>query len=62
MPPAAGAGAVGTLPAGLRAARRAGGDLRLVHPGEQVRVVLQLTSLDRLLRAYASVEAALTAP
>ena len=53
---------LGALLAGLRAARAAGGDLRLVHPSEQVRVVLELTTLDQLLRAYTSVEAALTEP
>ena len=47
---------------GLPPAARAGSDLRLVHPGEQLRVVLHLTTLDRLLPASASVEAALTEP
>lgn len=43
----------------LKAARQAGGDLRLARAPEQTRVVLKLTSLDRVLRPYDSVEEAL---
>jgi anti-anti-sigma factor len=50
---------LGALIGGLKAARGAGGDLRLVRPNEQVRVVLELTALDRILRLYPTVEEAL---
>ena len=50
---------LGALIGGLKAARQAGGDLRLARPGEQARVVLQLTALDRVLPAYESVAQAL---
>jgi anti-anti-sigma factor len=50
---------LGALIGGLKAARQAGGDLRLARPGEQARVVLQLTALDRVLIAYDSVAQAL---
>jgi len=45
---------------GLKAARVAGGDLRLARPGEQARVIMELTSLDRVLRLYDAVEEALS--
>lgn len=47
------------LVAALKAARQAGGDLRLARPNEQARVILQLTTLDRVLTPFASVEEAL---
>ncbi|MDM7489498.1 MULTISPECIES: STAS domain-containing protein [Rhodococcus] len=47
---------LGALVSGLKAARQAGGDLRLAAPTAQVRSVLSLTSLDRVLRAYDSAE------
>jgi anti-sigma B factor antagonist len=50
---------LGALIGGLKAARQAGGDLRIAAPAEQVRTVLGLTNLDRVLRPYATVEAAL---
>ncbi|MBV9547118.1 MAG: STAS domain-containing protein [Chloroflexi bacterium] len=50
---------LGALIGGLKAARQAGGDLRIARPGEQPRTVLQLTTLDRVLRPYATVEEAL---
>lgn len=49
---------LGALVSGLKACRQAGGDLRIVAPGEQVRTVLHLTNLDRILRPHASVEEA----
>lgn len=52
---------LGILVAGLKAARLAGGDLRIARPPEQVRLVLELTTLDRVLRPYATVEEALAA-
>ena len=50
---------LGALIAGLKTARQAGGDLRIAQVTPQVAMVLQLTNLDRVLRSYDSVEAAL---
>lgn len=50
---------LGALIAGLKTARQAGGDLRIARPGEQVRMVLELTQMHTVLRPYESVEAAL---
>ncbi|WP_454051338.1 STAS domain-containing protein [Cellulomonas sp. Marseille-Q8402] len=47
---------LGALVGGLRSARAAGGDLRIAGVGAQVRTVLELTTMDRVLRPYASVE------
>ena len=49
---------LGALVAGLKTARQAGGDLRIARPTEQVRTVLELTNLDRVLRPAASVHGA----
>jgi anti-sigma B factor antagonist len=46
---------------GLKAARQAGGDLRIARAGEQARSVLSLTSLDRVFRMYDTVDDALAA-
>ena len=50
---------LGALVSGLKSARQAGGDLRLVAPSEQVSMVLRLTNLDRVLQPRASVDEAL---
>ncbi|MBV9357918.1 MAG: STAS domain-containing protein [Chloroflexi bacterium] len=50
---------LGALVSGLKSARQAGGDLRIARPAEQARLVLQLTTLDRVLRPHDSVEDAL---
>jgi anti-sigma B factor antagonist len=50
---------LGALIAGLKAARQVGGDLRIARPAEQARTILELTTLDRVLRPYATVEEAL---
>ena len=50
---------LGALVGGLKAARVAGGDLRIARPGDQARTVLELTTLDRVLRPYPTVEEAL---
>ena len=50
---------LGALVSGLKAAREVGGDLRLSRPGDQARVVLELTTLDRVLQSYDTVEEAL---
>lgn len=52
---------LGAVIGGLKTARQAGGDLRIAAAGEQVRMVLQLTNLDRVLRAHGSVAEALDA-
>jgi anti-sigma B factor antagonist len=49
---------LGALIGGLKAARLAGGDLRIARPSEQARMILELTTLDRVLRPYDSVEEA----
>lgn len=49
---------LGALIAGLKAARQAGGDLRIARPTPSVLTVFQLTNLDRVLRARDSVEGA----
>ncbi len=50
---------LGALIGGLKTARQADGDLRIAAPAEQVRTVLGLTNLDRVLRPYPTVEEAL---
>jgi len=50
---------LGALVAGLKTTRQASGDLRIAAPGAQVREVLELTQLHRVLRPHPSVEAAL---
>lgn len=47
---------LGALINGLKSARQAGGDLRIAAPTEQVRLVLQLTNIDRVLKAYENAE------
>ena len=47
---------LGALIGGLKAARLAGGDLRIARVGEQARLVLELTRLDRVLQTHATVE------
>ena len=49
---------LGTLIAGLKKARQAGGDVRITGVTQQVATVLALTNLDRVLRAHPTVEAA----
>jgi anti-anti-sigma factor len=49
---------LGALIGGLKAARLAGGDLRIARPNEQARLILELTTLDRVLRPYATLEEA----
>lgn len=50
---------LGALIGGLKSARQQGGDLRIAAAGDQVRAVLKLTNLDRILSPYATVEEAL---
>lgn len=49
---------LGALISGLKAARQAGGDLRIAAPTKQVRSVLELTKLDRVLAAHVSADTA----
>ncbi len=49
---------LGALISGLKAARQSGGDLRIAAPGEQALAVLELTNLNRVLKSYASADAA----
>lgn len=47
---------LGALVGCLKAARQAGGDLRIANVGEQVQMVLKLTSMDRILTPYSTPE------
>lgn len=49
---------LGALIGCLKAARQAGGDLRIAAVQPQVKMVLQLTSMDKVLTTYDSAEAA----
>jgi anti-sigma B factor antagonist len=49
---------LGSIISGLKAARVAGGDLRIARPNKQAKVILELTTLDRVLRPYETVEEA----
>jgi anti-sigma B factor antagonist len=51
---------LGSVIAALKLVRSAKGDLRLAAPNQQVRVVLELTTLDRVFAYYPTVEDALT--
>ncbi len=51
---------LGSVVAALKLVRSSSGDLRLAAPNQQVRVVLELTTLDRVFPYYATVEDALT--
>lgn len=53
---------LGALVGGLKAARLAGGDLRIARAGEQVLVILRLTNLDKVLTPFGSLEEAVAAP
>jgi len=50
---------LGSLVAGLKTARQAGGDLRIAGATDQALLVLRLTNLDRVLKPHATVEDAL---
>ena len=49
---------LGALISGLKAARQVGGDLRIAAPNEQVRLVLKLTNMERVLSVYPTAELA----
>ena len=50
---------LGALIGGLKAARLRGGDLRIARPADQARLILGLTTLDRVLQVHGTVEEAL---
>ena len=50
---------LGALISSLKAARLAGGDLRIARPSDQARVILQLTALERVFHPFARLEDAL---
>ncbi len=50
---------LGSVIAALKQVRSSQGELRLAAPNQQVRVVLELTTLDRIFPYYATVEDAL---
>ena len=50
---------LGAIIGGLKTARLAGGDLRIARPAEQPAMILELTSLNRVMVTYATVEEAL---
>lgn len=50
---------LGSVIAALKQIRGSQGELRLAAPNQQVRVVLELTTLDRVFPYYATVEEAL---
>jgi anti-sigma B factor antagonist len=52
---------LGALISGLKTARQAGGDLRIAAPSEQVKLVLQLTNMERVLLAHERAETAFSA-
>lgn len=49
---------LGALVSGLKAARQAGGDLRIAAPNSQVTKVLELTNLNRVLAVHPTAECA----
>ena len=49
---------LGALIGGLKAARQSGGDLRVAAAGDQVKAVLKLTNLDRILSPYETIDEA----
>ena len=50
---------LGALIGGLKIARVARGDFRIARPAEQVRYILQVSTLDRVLTPYPTVEDAM---
>ena len=53
---------LGALISGLKAARQAGGDVRIASPSEQVMAVMELTNLNRVLTAHESADTAFGEP
>jgi anti-sigma B factor antagonist len=53
---------LGALISGLKAARQGGGDLRIAAPCDQVKAVLELTNLNRVLKTAESADGAFGEP
>jgi anti-sigma B factor antagonist len=51
---------LGALVGALKAARQAGGDLRIAAPSDQVEMVLKLSNMDKILRTYPDGDAAVS--
>jgi anti-sigma B factor antagonist len=49
---------LGALINGLKTARQAGGDLRIASPNDQVKLVLSLTNVEKVLPPYESIDVA----
>ncbi len=49
---------LGALINALKVTRQASGDLRIAAPAEQVKLILSLTNLDRILKIYPDAETA----
>lgn len=49
---------LGALISGFEAARERGGDVKIMSPGEQPTLVLELTNLNRVLHSVTSVDSA----
>ena len=50
---------LGALISGMKATRLSGGDLRIAQVGEQARLILELTTLDKVMKLYPTVDEAL---
>lgn len=50
--------ALGSMISGVKSARQADGDLRIVGPSLQVAEVLRLTQLEQVLKTYSSIDEA----
>jgi anti-anti-sigma regulatory factor len=57
-----GAGKIGALISGLKAARQGGGDLWISSPSGQALAVLELTNLNRVLKTSDSADSAFDEP
>ena len=57
--PYADSSGLGALVGSLKVARSAGGDFRIACPAEQIRFILKVSTLDRVLTPYFTVEEAL---
>lgn len=60
--PATDSSGLGALIDGLKAARQAGGDLRLAAVNQHLRSALELTNLDRVLKSFDTAEQAFDEP
>jgi anti-sigma B factor antagonist len=49
---------LGAIVGAMKTAQKAKGDVRIAAPSDQVKLVLQLTNMDRVLKPYATAEGA----